>query len=75
MLWSFQKSLLCLVSTSDLDLSGSSWYQQELSWWLRVADSDNLSVWWLSQHGVCIISCAMVCISRFLQVSWTQDLS
>jgi len=63
-LWSFQKNLLCLVSMSDLDLSGSNWYQQELSWWDRDADSDNLFVLRLSEDSVCIISCTVFYLSR-----------
>lgn len=62
--WSFQKNLLCLVSMSDLDLSGSSWSQQELSWWDRDADSDNLFVLRLSEGSVCIISRTTFCMSR-----------
>lgn len=63
-LWSFQKNLLCLVSMSNLDLSGSSWYQQDLSRWDRDADSDNLFVLRLSEDSVCIISPSVFCMSR-----------
>jgi hypothetical protein len=65
-LWSFQKNLLCLVSISDLILSGSSWYQQDLSWWDRDADDDNLFVLRLSEDSFCIISCTTFCMSRSL---------